>query len=193
MFDIYSNPAHRSVGESPDRRAIHGDAIVLQNNWTELIKPNKLDIHPGSDPSRFARVVVEPLERGFGITLGNALRRILLSSLRGAAVTSIHVDGVLHEFSSIPGVREDVACVGAAAYTIQQGSFGVLIYKMGVAFDAVGMYFLFRCLISNFDDLRRLANAAAGRCAVRMPLLHWGGDTGRRYGSRSARSHVAGL
>ncbi len=81
---------------------------MLQNNWTELIKPNKLDIHPGSDPSRFARVVVEPLERGFGITLGNALRRILLSSLRGAAVTSIHVDGVLHEFSSIPGVREDV-------------------------------------------------------------------------------------
>ncbi len=84
---------------------------MLQKNWTELIKPNKLDIQPGTDAKRFARVVAEPLERGFGLTLGNALRRILLSSLQGAAVTSIHVDGVLHEFSSIPGVREDVTDV----------------------------------------------------------------------------------
>ena len=81
---------------------------MLQKNWTELIKPNKLDIQGGSNPNRFAQVVAEPLERGFGLTLGNALRRILLSSLQGAAVTSIQIDGVLHEFSSIPGVREDV-------------------------------------------------------------------------------------
>lgn len=84
---------------------------MLQKNWTELIKPNKLDIQGGSDPQRFAQVVAEPLERGFGLTLGNALRRILLSSLQGAAVTSIQIDGVLHEFSSIPGVREDVTDV----------------------------------------------------------------------------------
>ena len=58
--------------------------------------------------ARSATVVAEPLERGFGLTLGNALRRVLLSSLQGAAVTAIHIDGVLHEFSSIPGVREDV-------------------------------------------------------------------------------------
>jgi DNA-directed RNA polymerase subunit alpha len=81
---------------------------VLQKNWTELIKPAKLDIQPGGDPARQAQVVAEPLERGFGLTLGNALRRGLLSSLQGAALTSIQVDGVLHEFSSIPGVREDV-------------------------------------------------------------------------------------
>ncbi len=81
---------------------------MLQKNWTELIKPNKLDIQPGDDADRLAKVVAEPLERGFGLTLGNALRRILLSSLQGAAVTSIQVDGVLHEFSSITGVREDV-------------------------------------------------------------------------------------
>ena len=81
---------------------------MLQKNWTELIKPNKLDIQPGADPDRLAKVVADPLERGFGLTLGNALRRVLLSSLQGAAVTSIQVDGVLHEFSSIPGVREDV-------------------------------------------------------------------------------------
>jgi DNA-directed RNA polymerase subunit alpha len=81
---------------------------VLQRNWTELIKPNKLDIQPGHDAQRDAKVVAEPLERGFGLTLGNALRRVLLSSLQGAAVTSVQIDGVLHEFSSIPGVREDV-------------------------------------------------------------------------------------
>jgi DNA-directed RNA polymerase subunit alpha len=81
---------------------------VIQKNWQELIKPNKLDIQPGYDSQRVATVVAEPLERGFGLTLGNALRRVLLSSLQGAAVTSIQIDGVLHEFSSIPGVREDV-------------------------------------------------------------------------------------
>ena len=81
---------------------------MLQKNWTDLIKPSKLEIQPGADPKRLARVVAEPLERGFGLTLGNALRRILLSSLRGAAVTAIQIDGVLHEFSSIPGAREDV-------------------------------------------------------------------------------------
>ncbi len=81
---------------------------MLQKNWTELIKPNKLDIAGGSNPSRQATVVAEPLERGFGLTLGNAMRRVLMSSLQGAAVTSIQIEGVLHEFSSIPGVREDV-------------------------------------------------------------------------------------
>lgn len=81
---------------------------MIQKNWQELIKPTKLDVVPGHDASRTAVIVAEPLERGFGLTLGNALRRILLSSLRGGAVTAIHVDGVLHEFSSIPGVREDV-------------------------------------------------------------------------------------
>lgn len=81
---------------------------MIQKNWQELIKPTKLDIVPGGDPSRTATIVAEPLERGFGLTLGNALRRILLSSLQGAAVTSVQIEGVLHEFSSIPGVREDV-------------------------------------------------------------------------------------
>jgi DNA-directed RNA polymerase subunit alpha len=81
---------------------------VLQKNWQDLIKPQKLQTESGSVPGRMATVVAEPLERGFGLTLGNALRRVLLSSLQGAAVTSIKIDGVLHEFSSIPGVREDV-------------------------------------------------------------------------------------
>ena len=84
---------------------------MLQKNWTDLIKPNKLDIQPGSNPARQATIVAEPLERGFGLTLGNAMRRVLLSSLQGAAVTSIQIEGVLHEFSSIPGVREDITDV----------------------------------------------------------------------------------
>ena len=81
---------------------------MIQKNWKELIKPVKLGVLPGTDPSRRATIVAEPLERGFGLTLGNALRRVLLSALQGAAVTSVQIDGVLHEFSSIPGVREDV-------------------------------------------------------------------------------------
>ena len=82
--------------------------MTIQKNWQELIRPNKLQVSAGHDANRFATLVAEPLERGFGQTLGNALRRILLSSLQGAAVQSVHIDGVLHEFSSIAGVREDV-------------------------------------------------------------------------------------
>src|SRR6266481_507488 len=85
-----------------------GETVTIQKNWQELIRPNKLQVTPGTDSNRFATLVAEPLERGFGQTLGNALRRILLSSLQGAAVQSVHIDGVLHEFSSIAGVREDV-------------------------------------------------------------------------------------
>ncbi len=82
--------------------------MTIQRNWQELIKPTKLEIVPGNDSSRVASVIAEPLERGFGLTLGNALRRVLLSSLQGAAVTAIQIDGILHEFSSLPGVREDI-------------------------------------------------------------------------------------
>ncbi|WP_418294714.1 DNA-directed RNA polymerase subunit alpha [Microvirga ossetica] len=92
--------------------------VVIQKNWQELIKPNKLEVSPGDDPKRIATVVAEPLERGFGTTLGNSLRRVLLSSLQGAAVTAIHIDGVLHEFSSIPGVREDVTDIVLNVKTI---------------------------------------------------------------------------
>ena len=81
---------------------------MIERNWQQLIRPEKPQVEAGSDPSRKMRLVAEPLERGFGVTLGNALRRVLLSSLQGAAVTSVQIDGVVHEFSSIEGVREDV-------------------------------------------------------------------------------------
>ena len=78
---------------------------MIHKNWQELIKPNKLEV---DSTGVRGKMVAEPLERGFGLTLGNVLRRVLLSSLQGAAVTAVQIDGVLHEFSSIPGVREDV-------------------------------------------------------------------------------------
>jgi len=81
---------------------------MFQKNWQELIKPGKLKTESGHDAGRLATITAEPLERGFGLTLGNSLRRVLLSSLQGAAVTAISIEGVLHEFSSIQGVREDV-------------------------------------------------------------------------------------
>ena len=80
---------------------------MLQKNWLELIKPNKLNIKSSDDKS-FTTVTAEPLEKGYALTIGNSLRRILLSSIQGSAITAIQIDGVLHEFSSIKGVREDV-------------------------------------------------------------------------------------
>jgi DNA-directed RNA polymerase subunit alpha len=81
---------------------------MIERNWQQLIRPEKPQIETGADAQRRARLVAEPLERGFGVTLGNALRRVLLSSLQGAAVTAVQIDGVVHEFSSMEGVREDV-------------------------------------------------------------------------------------
>lgn len=84
---------------------------MIQKNWQVLIKPYNLNFNYADQQLREAEVVIEPLERGFGLTLGNALRRILLSSLQGAAITSVKIDGVVHEFSTIPGVHEDVTDV----------------------------------------------------------------------------------
>ena len=81
---------------------------MIEKNWKEIIKPSKLEVRNEKNPEFTSSIIAEPLERGYGVTIGNALRRILLSSLQGSAITSIQVQGVLHEFSSIPGVREDL-------------------------------------------------------------------------------------
>ena len=81
---------------------------LKSRNWRELIKPKRIEIDQETNTSTYGKFVCEPLERGFGITIGNALRRILLSSLQGAAIVSVKFDDVVHEFSSIPGVLEDV-------------------------------------------------------------------------------------
>lgn len=80
----------------------------FQKNWQELIKPKRLEKDEKSSSTLYGKFICEPLEKGYGVTLGNTLRRILISSIQGPAVTSIKIDGVLHEFSTIPGVKEDV-------------------------------------------------------------------------------------
>jgi DNA-directed RNA polymerase subunit alpha len=80
----------------------------MYRNWRELIKPKRLEVDPDGHSRYYAKFICEPLERGFGITLGNALRRVLISSLQGAAIVSVKFDGALHEFSTFPGVVEDV-------------------------------------------------------------------------------------
>jgi len=109
---------------------------MIHKNWQELIRPAQLDIKPGADPMRQATAVAEPLERGFGLTLGNALRRVLLSSLQGAAITSVQIDNVLHEFSSVAGVREDVTDIvlnlkGVAVSMEVEGSKRVSVSAKG--------------------------------------------------------------
>ena len=81
--------------------------LSIAKNWKSLIKPSKIEVKSNNSKSS-ATLIAEPLEKGFALTIGNALRRILLSSIQGTAVTAIQIDGVLHEFSSIKGVREDV-------------------------------------------------------------------------------------
>ena len=83
----------------------------IAKNWRELIRPRGIDSDESEKTETYWRLYLEPLERGFGVTLGNALRRVMLSSLRGAAITSVRVEGVLHEFSTIPGVMEDMSDV----------------------------------------------------------------------------------
>lgn len=80
----------------------------MHRNWRSLIRPKSVEVDNNTLSESYGKFVARPLERGFGITLGNALRRVLLSSLQGAAVTAVRIDGVLHEFSSVPGVIEDV-------------------------------------------------------------------------------------
>lgn len=81
---------------------------LMRRSWTELIRPRRMEVDEATHTPFYGKFVCEPLERGFGITLGNSLRRVLLSSLQGAAITQVKIDGVLHEFSTIPGVKEDV-------------------------------------------------------------------------------------
>jgi DNA-directed RNA polymerase subunit alpha len=82
--------------------------MLPQRNWRDLIKPKKLEVEDKNVSASYCKFVGEPFERGFGVTVGNSLRRVLLSSLQGAAITGVRLKGVLHEFSTLPGVREDV-------------------------------------------------------------------------------------
>jgi DNA-directed RNA polymerase subunit alpha len=122
--------------------------VSIAKNWNELIKPSKL-VH-GSDAPNVAEIVAEPLERGFGLTLGNALRRILLSSLQGAAITSVKFEGVVHEFSSVPGVKEDLTDIIL--------NFKAIVLKM------------------HESDKKRITLNVAGPCVVTAGMIETGHD-----------------
>lgn len=94
----------------------------MRRNWSELIKPRKVEFSGGEDSRYKTSLVLEPLERGFGTTLGNALRRVLISSLEGAAISSVKIAGVMHAMATIPNVEEDVA-------EIILNLKGVIVYK----------------------------------------------------------------
>jgi len=80
----------------------------MQRNWSRLIRPKRIEVDEATHTRSYGEFTIQPLERGFGITLGNSLRRILLSSIQGAAIVSAKIEGVLHEFSTLPGVKEDI-------------------------------------------------------------------------------------
>ncbi len=100
---------------------------MLQKNWSELIKPTKMEVNVEESNGRIGKLTAEPLERGFGLTLGNSIRRILLSSLQGAAITSVKIKGVVHEFSTIPGVKEDLTDI-----LLNLKSIGVKVHSPGL-------------------------------------------------------------
>jgi DNA-directed RNA polymerase subunit alpha len=83
--------------------------IIMQRNWRSIIRPKRIEIDEATHTRFYGEFICQPLERGFGITFGNALRRVLLSSIQGASIVSVRIDGVVHEFSTVPGVKEDVA------------------------------------------------------------------------------------
>jgi DNA-directed RNA polymerase subunit alpha len=119
---------------------------MIEKNWQELKKPESTDVVIQEENPNKATITVEPFERGFGVTVGNALRRVLLSSLQGAAITSIQVHGVLHEFSSVPGVREDVT--------------DIVLNLKGVAISM------------SVEGPKRLRLNAQGPCTVTAQMIH---------------------
>jgi DNA-directed RNA polymerase subunit alpha len=115
----------------------------MHKNWSELIKPKSLQADKDTLTTTYGKFTAEPFERGFGTTLGNALRRVLLSSLQGAAISSVRIKGVLHEFSTIPGVTEDVTDIilnlkGVLIKLDGDGSRNVRIVKKGAGVIKAG-------------------------------------------------------
>jgi len=84
------------------------DQNTIARNWRDLIRPKKLEVDTATLTDTYGKFTCEPLERGYGITLGNSLRRVLLSSLQGSAITTVRIEGALYEFTTVPGVVEDV-------------------------------------------------------------------------------------
>ena len=135
----------------------------MYRNWRELIRPKSIEIDHDSLSERYGRFVAEPLERGFGITVGNALRRILLSSIRGNAIVGARIEGALHEFTHIPGIVEDVADIVLNLKEVQIKQTG----GMGEAWRTVAP--------DSFRDKARIVSFQRGVLTIETP------DAGVRY------------
>src|SRR4029453_2293248 len=108
------HPPATLAGKSVVAHALRSNTMAdtfIAKNWRDLIKPRRLEVDQDSLTTTYGKFVAEPLERGFGTTLGNSLRRVLLSSLQGSAITTVKIEGVDHEFATIPEVAEDVTDV----------------------------------------------------------------------------------
>ena len=108
---------------------------MIERNWRDLIKPKALDVEKESLTQAYGKFIARPLERGFGLTLGNSLRRVLLSSLQGAAITAIKIDGVVHEFSTLEGIREDIVEV---ILNLKEVRFKIHTDKVNIAINFQG-------------------------------------------------------
>ena len=117
----------------------------MQRNWSSLIRPKRVDVDEATHTRLYGEFTIQPLERGFGITLGNALRRVLLSSIQGAAIASIKIDGVLHEFSTIPGIKEDITDVILNLKGVR--------FKLGVADTKVVRFNVVNAGVINAGDI----------------------------------------
>jgi len=156
----------------------------MQDSWSDLIKPKALELEEKTLTPTYGRFFCEPFERGFGTTLGTSLRRVLLSSLSGAAITKVKIRDVLHEFSTIPGIREDVTdillnlkevsyldsaglgeLVGSYASVTHGGGSIKLLHPQAKVHDLLQVTKLYTVFVA-FDDeneaLRSFAGAAAG-------------------------------
>lgn len=125
---------------------------MIERNWRDLIKPKALDVEKETLSQGYGKFIARPLERGFGLTLGNSLRRVLLSSLQGAAITAIKVDGVVHEFSTLEGIREDVVEV---ILNLKEVRFKLYAEKamIGIDFQGPGEVFARDLIVSDQVDV----------------------------------------
>jgi DNA-directed RNA polymerase subunit alpha len=140
---------------------------LVAKNWRELIRPRQLDADEGSSTETYGRFSCEPLERGFGVTLGNALRRILLSSLQGSAITSVRIEGVLHEFSSIPGVIEDMSDIVLNMKEVRlrlhsEGPKSLRLHKKGEGILTAGELVLDDSAVDVLNPEHKIATLSAG-------------------------------
>ena len=163
---------------------------MIEKNWQSLLKPKKIKVQIDEKNSNQATIIAEPLEKGFGLTLGTALRRILLSSLQGCAITSIKIDGVQHEFTTIPGVKEDVTDLilnlkGVYFKTDSEGAKKAFLKATGPVTVTAGMIECSNGVGVTNPDFEICTLGAGHELSIEINL-----DTGRGYEAASFKQNT---